>query len=432
MYILIGRTEDYAWSLTSASHDVRDVFAEMLCNPDGSDPTAESDHYEFDGECRPFEVFNAGTLDGQPITYPVSKHGPVIGTATSDGRPIALTRQRSTFGRDGLNLVALKRMTEGAAATPEDFYDTANEFGFTFNWGWIGRQETAYFSSGRLPERAAGLDRRLPVLGTGDYEWQGYLDQDEHPHGDSHSSARLLNWNNQSAPGFMHGDGTSFGSIHRVETFDQWPDPVDLAGVVGVMNRSATEFPDSQVWPVVSEVLSGSDAPSEPAQAAVDHLDAWVEDDAPAVDANNDGLFDDAGPTITEALWEPMVLAAIDPVFGDLSQSVYEERDLDGDNGASILDKDLRTLLDADVEGPFNLQYCGGGSLESCRDALWGVVDAVASELTAQYGNDDPSTWLSEGWRTDFEPGLIPETFRTTNRPTFQQVIEFSPEREDG
>ena len=44
MYILIGRTQNYAWSLTSASHDVRDVFAEVLCNPDGSEPTRESLH----------------------------------------------------------------------------------------------------------------------------------------------------------------------------------------------------------------------------------------------------------------------------------------------------------------------------------------------------------------------------------------------------
>ena len=43
MYILIGRTPDYAWSLTSASHDVRDVFAEQLCNPDGSPPTRDVD-----------------------------------------------------------------------------------------------------------------------------------------------------------------------------------------------------------------------------------------------------------------------------------------------------------------------------------------------------------------------------------------------------
>ena len=49
MYILIGRTQDYAWSLTSAGHDVRDVFAERLCEPDGSAPTRASDHYLYRG-----------------------------------------------------------------------------------------------------------------------------------------------------------------------------------------------------------------------------------------------------------------------------------------------------------------------------------------------------------------------------------------------
>jgi acyl-homoserine lactone acylase PvdQ len=135
MYLLLGRTEDYAWSLTSASHDVRDVFAEVLCEPDGSEPTVDSDHYEFDGECIPFEVFDAGLLDGVPVSFQRSVHGPVIGTATSEGRPVALSRARSTFGRDALNLVALKRMTEGRADTIEAFYDTANEFGFTFKLG---------------------------------------------------------------------------------------------------------------------------------------------------------------------------------------------------------------------------------------------------------------------------------------------------------
>src|SRR5262249_52362781 len=42
MYILIGRTENYAWSLTSAGHDVRDVFVEQLCEPDSSPPTRAS------------------------------------------------------------------------------------------------------------------------------------------------------------------------------------------------------------------------------------------------------------------------------------------------------------------------------------------------------------------------------------------------------
>ncbi|HEX5095805.1 MAG TPA: penicillin acylase family protein, partial [Acidimicrobiia bacterium] len=121
MYILIGRTHDYAWSLTSANHDVRDVFAEQLCEPDGSAPTRASDHYLFDGECRPFVEFDAGLLNGTPLRYPTSVHGPVIGTATVQGAPYALTRKRSTFGRDGLNLAALKDMTDGVATTAQKF-----------------------------------------------------------------------------------------------------------------------------------------------------------------------------------------------------------------------------------------------------------------------------------------------------------------------
>jgi acyl-homoserine lactone acylase PvdQ len=426
MYILIGRTQDYAWSLTSANHDVRDVFAEVLCNPDDSPATRESTHYMFDGECRPFEIFDAGTLNDVPISYPVSVHGPMIGTATSNGRPIALTRKRSTFGRDGLNLAGLKDMTEGDATTPDKFWEAANKFGFTFNWGYMSRSNVAYFSSGRLPVRAPGLDRRLPTSGTGEYEWQGFLEQAEHPHAAEGPSGRLLNWNNQSAPGFMHGDGTPYGSVHRVELFDQFPDQVDLAGVVGVMNRSATEDVRSPAWAVVSEVLRGGDAPNALAGEVVDLLDAWVADDAPRLDGDDDGFNDDAGPTIMDALWEPLVEAAMRPVFGDLTQALDNIRNLGGNDGSSLVDKDLRTLLGKEVEGEFNLSYCGNGVLDDCRASLWQVVDEVSQELAAERG-DDPSTWRKEGARSGFIPGVISDTFRSTNRPTFQQVLEFAP-----
>jgi len=437
MYILIGRTENYAWSLTSASHDVQDVYAEILCNPDGSDPTRESLYYLYDGECRPFEIFDAGVLSGTPIRYPLSVHGPMIGTATSEGRPVALTRKRSTFGRDGLNLAALKDLTEGDGSTPEKFYDAANKFGFTFNWGYVSRTNVAYFSSGLLPVRPAGLDRRLPTLGTGGYEWQGFLSRDQHPHAADGPAGRLLNWNNQSAPGFMHGDDNPYGSIHRVELFDQFPDQVDLADVVSVMNRSATEDVRSPAWPVVSEVLHGSEAPSALAAQVVNLLDAWVDEDAPRLDADDDGFYDQAGPTIIDALWDPLAKAVMRPVFGDLTEALDDFLNLggnpsesDGNNGSSLMDKDLRTLLGKPVKGPFNLHYCGGGVLEACRDSLWQVIEEVSQTLAAEYGGS-PDTWLKQAVRAGFAPGLIPNTFRATNRSTFQQVLEFAPAAAD-
>ncbi len=424
MYLLIGRTEDYAWSLTSANQDVRDVYAEILCEPDGSAPTVDSTHYEFDGDCTPFEQFDAGTLGGAPISFPTSVHGPVVGTATSEGRPVALTSKRSTFGRDGLNLAALKDMTEGDAATAESFFESADKFGFTFNWGYANRDGVGYYASGLLPVRAEGLDRRLPTLGTGDYEWQGFLELDEKPHATAGPDDRLVNWNNQSAPGFMHGDSTTFGSVHRVENFDQWPEPVDLAGVVSVMNRAATEDIRSSVWPVISEVLAGGDAPSDLAAETLVALDAWAGDDAPRLDADNDGFADTPGPLLLDEVFPAIADAMRDPV---LAAAVDAGVDFRGIDDASFVDKDLRTVLGQPVEGEFNISYCGNGDLDVCRAALWDALDDAVNALAAERGGDI-STWLPPGQRLTFVPGLIEDDFRATNRPTFQQVIEFAPQ----
>jgi acyl-homoserine lactone acylase PvdQ len=428
MYVLIGRTANYAWSLTSAGHDVRDVYAEELCEPNGSAPTRASTHYRFRGTCRAQSTFNAGLLDGTPVRYQTSVHGPVFATATIGGKPYALSRKRSTFGRDGLNLAALKDMTEGKADTPERFYNAANQFGFTFNWAYASRTATAMFSSGLLPRRPEGLDRRLVTRGNGSYEWAGFLSRDEHPHDIGGPNGLLRNWNNRSAPGFMHGDDEPYGSAQRVELFDKYPNAVRLPDNVSIMNRAATEDVRSPVWPVVSDVLRTGPAPSARAQAVVDVLDDWVARDAPRLDADVDGFYDDAGPGIMDAVFRPLTDAVMTPVFGDLLDDLSSVRGLNGQSGHSYVDKDLRTLLNRPVRGKFNLRYCGNGSLPACRSALWAVIQRVGNELAfaqASEGRQATADWRFTASRTGFQPGLIPNTIRATNRPTFQQVIEF-------
>jgi acyl-homoserine lactone acylase PvdQ len=424
MYILIGRTPDYAWSLTSSGGDVRDVYAERLCEPGGGQPTRASTHYLHNGECSPFENFDAGTLNGQPIRYPVSVHGPVFATATVNGKPYALTRKRSTFGRDALNLGALKDMTEGKATTPRRFWSIANEFGFTFNWAYVSRKSTAYFTSGRLPRRPRGLDRRLPTLGTGQYEWTGFLSEGQHPHDTNGPHGLLLNWNNQSAPGFMHGDDEPYGSVQHVELFDQWPRHARITDNVGIMNRAATEDDRSLVWPVVSRVLHTGPAPSARDAQVVDILDHWVGRDAPRLDANLDGLWDEPGPVIMGQLWQPIANAVMSPVFGSLLPDLNAVRGLGSATGESYVDKDLRMLLGRRVRDRFNLSYCGAGSLTACRNSLWNAVHQTAEQLATQLGQADPAKWTGPASRTGFVPGLLPNTFPTTNRPTFQQVLE--------
>jgi hypothetical protein len=224
----------------------------------------------------------------------------------------------------------------------------------------------------------------------------------------------------------MHGDDEMYGSVQRVELFDQYPDRVTLADDVSVMNRAATEDTHSVVWPVVSRVLHGGDAPSPLAEQVVDLLDDWVRRDAPTLDADNSGEYDEPGPTVMSALWTPIAQAVMRPVFGDLAGRLG----LGGDLGQSYVDKDLRTLLGDDVRGEFRLRYCGNGSLDECRASLWAVVEQVANDLAAQHG-PDPAAWRSPARRQGFTPGLIPDTMRATNRPTFQQVLELARSRPD-
>ena len=56
LYVQLGRGRDYAWSATSAGQDIIDTYAVKLCDPNGGQPTINSDHYEFEGQCLPFDV----------------------------------------------------------------------------------------------------------------------------------------------------------------------------------------------------------------------------------------------------------------------------------------------------------------------------------------------------------------------------------------
>jgi hypothetical protein len=111
-------------------------------------------------------------------------------------------------------------------------------------------------------------------------------------------------------------------------------------------------------------------------------------------------------------------------VFGNLLGALDSVRGLGGLSGESYVDKDLRTLLGDKVIGRFHLSYCGNGSLSACRTSLWSAIDQTANQLATQQGESDPAKWRKAASTTGFVPGLLPNRFPTTNRPTFQQVLE--------
>ena len=272
--------------LTSAGQDVRDVYAERLCEPGGGTPTIASRHYRYQGQCIPFGTFDAGNLGGKELTYPTSVHGQLH--RDRDGR-------RPAVRADAQALDVRARRAEPRRAARHDRRQGLDAAAVLQG----GQPVRLHLQLGlrvapghgvlRLgPAARAGarhLDRRLPTLGTGSYEWRGYLSEREHPHDVGGPGGLLLNWNNHSAPGFMHGDDEPYGSVQRVENFDKFPRRVTLTDDVGIMNRAATEDVRSPAWPAVSGVLHGGPAPNARDAQVLHLLDDWVRRDAPRLDA---------------------------------------------------------------------------------------------------------------------------------------------------
>lgn len=453
-YVLIGRARDYAWSFTSASNDNTDQFLERLCNPDGSPATRESTHYRYKGRCRPMRTFNAGVLRGtagqpdEPIVFRETVHGPVSGTVTVGGRPYAVATMRASRGREALAGFIALGLNEGAVRSARDLRRVTRDFAFTFNLFYVDHRDIAFISTGRLPIRARGTDPSLPTLGTGRYDWRGFLRPRQRPQVINPKSGLILNWNNKPARGFGAADNNwSFQSVHRNDLFKGFKRRSRLHDVLSVVNRAATQdLRAVEVWPLINAVLRGGPPPDERSRQAAALVNAWVGRGASRLDRDLDGRIDAPGAAVLDQSWDALSEAVVRPVLGDLAAPGGLLGQLEGRDNAprrangsaygggwyGYVQKDLRALLGRRVRGDYSRRYCGGGNLNACRQSLWAVIQQSADALAAAQG-PDPNAWRSDATeeRIDFVPGLLGEqnTMRWTNRPTFHLLMEFQDHR---
>ncbi|CAB4938198.1 unannotated protein [freshwater metagenome] len=208
--MLIGRGKAFAWTLTSAGADIIDTYAETLC---GGSKTK----YLFKGRCRSMEKVAAGTISfgaaKTSATFHRTVHGPVIGYATdaTTGKTVALSRRRSTYGRETVDLLFNQQLTYGRVHNAREFVKAAQKPPQTFNSFYVSATESAFTTTGLMPMRPAGVNPTLPVDGRGTYEWRGFLSAAAHPSAINPASGLIVNWNNKPAKDFPAGDGR-FGS----------------------------------------------------------------------------------------------------------------------------------------------------------------------------------------------------------------------------
>ncbi|MEU6776136.1 penicillin acylase family protein [Streptomyces sp. NPDC046759] len=472
MYVELGRGQDYSWSATTSGQDIIDTYAVELCQDDY--------HYLYHGTCTAMDEveqknsWSPTTADSTPAgSYTMrvwrTKYGPVEYRATVGGKKVAYTTLRSSYLHEADSIIGFQMLNDpDFVKGPKDFQSAAQHINYTFNWFYADSQHTAYYNSGDNPVRAAGVDAEFPVWAQQAYEWRnwdpatntaGYTPASAHPN--SVDQDYYVSWNNKQATDYSAaawGDG----SVHRGNLLDDRVKKLVAAGgvtrtklVQAMADAGLADLRAEDVLPKLLKVVNSSTVTDPTAAAAVSKLQAWVTAGAKRTEtsAGSHTYADADAIRILDAWWPLLVKAEFEPGLGsDLYADFTSNLSIDetpsaghGPTGShagssfqfgwwSYVDKDIRAVLGENVQGALAEKYCGGGSLSACRDVLISTLDQAAGATAAQvYPGDDQCSagdqWCADSIVQRTLGGIKHGKISWQNRPTFQQVVEYTSHR---
>lgn len=454
-YPLIGHGIDYAWTGTSAYSANEDVFAERLCNPDGSRPSFASTHYLYRGRCIAFssravveQTPTAPTNPSPPQTITLHTlnpvHGPIGHYATAQGVPVALAIAAATNGHEAQSYVAFMRLAENKPTSPQSFIAAMRAYTGSENWFYVDNKNIAVLQSGWFPRHARGSNPDLPIWGTGRWDWRGYqpttddyhrLPDSADPTSVDPKQGYLVNWNNAIAHGWRVAAGDwENGPVVRATILQDLlksalrRGPLNLAGITGAVTAPSltADVRGMADWPWIRRVI-GSNR-NRHVRQLVSLLGGWaragsqrrstaafnIVDDSPAV-----LLMDTWWPMLVRAEFQPVAGAPLMALVNQQFNSIQPDGIRDGTgNGffagwAMDVQKDLRHVLHRRVRGRFSRIYCGRGSRRRCRSLLTRTLLQAAAQVRARYG---PSM---ANWK-------LPVTCPITTPPSCDQIVPTS------
>ncbi|MFH9961164.1 penicillin acylase family protein [Streptomyces mirabilis] len=472
MYVELGRGQDYSWSATTSGQDIIDTYAVELCQDDY--------HYLYHGACTAMDKvertnsWKPTTADGTAAgSYRMqvyrNKYGPVEYRATVGGKKVAYTTLRSSYMHEADSIIGFQMLNDpDYVKSPGTFQSAVQHINYTFNWFYADSSHTAYYNSGDNPVRAAGVDAEFPVWAQAAYEWRNwdpttntasYTPPSAHPN--SIDQDYYISWNNKQAKDYTTapwGDG----SVHRGNLLEDRVKKLVAAG--GVTRSSLTkamadaalaDLRAEDVLPKLLKVINSATVTDTTAAAAVTKLSDWVTAGAKRKEtsAGSKAYANADAIRILDAWWPLLVKAEFEPGLGtDLYTAFSNNLPIDespsaahGPTGAhagssfqygwwSYVDKDIRAVLGESVQGGLSQKYCGGGTLSACRDALISTLKTAAGLTAAQvYPGDDQCSagdqWCADSIVQRTLGGIKHGKITWQNRPTYQQVVEYTSHR---
>ncbi|MFF1707778.1 penicillin acylase family protein [Streptomyces sp. NPDC058252] len=472
MYVELGRGQDYSWSATTSGQDIIDTYAVELCQDDY--------HYLYHGTCTAMDKVEQtnswkptvadGTAAGSyRMQVYRTKYGPVEYRATVGGKKVAYTTLRSSFMHEADSIIGFQMLNDpDYVKGPATFQSAVQHINYTFNWFYADSSHTAYYNSGDNPVRATGVDAEFPVWAQAAYEWKNwnpttntadYTPASAHPN--STDQDYYISWNNKQAKDYTTASWGD-GSVHRGNLLEDRVKKLVAAGgvtrtalVKAMADAALADLRAEDVLPDLLKVINSSTVTDPTAAVAVSKLSAWVTAGAKRTEtssgshtyANADAI------RILDAWWPLLVKAEFQPGLGsDLYTALSNNLPVDespsaahGPTGAhagssfqygwwSYVDKDIRAVLGESVQGGLSQKYCGSGSLSACRDALISTLKEAAGKTASDvYPGDDQCSagdqWCADSIVQRALGGIKHGKITWQNRPTYQQVVEYTSHR---
>ena len=441
LLVPLGRGIDHAWSLTTGMSDGVDTRIEKLCEREGGAPTEDSTGYVFNDECLAMEsrteTVEVMGGESQTVTIYRTVHGPVVATATVNGEPVAVTKERAFWMNEIDSVVAFLRASKNTMDSVEEFSEAMSVATMTFNAVYVDPESLAYFHVGRYPVRAAGVDPMLPSWGTGEWEWQGFIAFEDQPHVINPAQGWLVNWNNQPARDWANGDRTHWGPTHRVKLLSKRMSRLvrgdsqsTLSDVVDVIREAATA--DGNAVLLGPRMMRMLEFRRGTKRAALATLRRWVADGAHRTDEDRDDRQDFGAAVALFDAWYERVAGSVlnDELSGIYGMTIPISDDPSVNNGSSYY-SDLGNLLwnsfGRSTRSDMSRNYCDNirtDRRESCARQVRRAFSSAVASLTKRFGAIN--RWRAPADYIEFDEvgALSAEPIPWQNRGTYNHAVE--------
>jgi penicillin amidase len=208
--VLIGANDHLAWTSTSGASHNEDVFVEKL-KPD------DEHQYLYRGSYQPMEhrVEHILVKDKPALDYDVYRtvHGPVI--SWSPRKDAAYAKQMAYFGKEFNTAEAFLKIN--SAQHIQDIPPLAAKIASSHNIIAATQEgDIGFWHCGYFPVYPKGADPRLPLRGTGEDDWQGFVPFGRLPQVVNPPGGIIFNWNNKPAPDWRNYDVPSWGVAFHI------------------------------------------------------------------------------------------------------------------------------------------------------------------------------------------------------------------------